>query len=89
MVSAKIQTPKYSTAENFNVIFARDGATKIRIIKEISPPMKENTTPVPSAFAASPFFAIGAPSKQVAIEEEVPGIFNRIAEINPPDIPPI
>ena len=33
--------------------------------------------------------AIGAPSKVVASEEGVPGILSRIAEINPPEIPPM
>ena len=32
---------------------------------------------------------IDFPSKQVATEEGVPGIFNRIAEIKPPEIPPM
>jgi len=31
---------------------------------------------------------MGPPSNTVATEEGVPGIFNKIAEINPPDVPP-
>ena len=52
-------------------------------------PMNENTTPTPNALAACPFSAKGRPSKQVATEDGVPGIFNSIAEIKPPEIPPI
>ena len=52
-------------------------------------PMAEYKIPAPSAFPASPLSAIGPPSNTVAMEEGVPGIFNKIAEINPPEIPPM
>ena len=42
-----------------------------------------------SALPASPRAAIGCPSKQVATDAGVPGILSRIAEIRPPDVPPI
>src|SRR5699024_9678885 len=42
-----------------------------------------------NALLAYPFCDIGYPSNVVAIEEGVPGIFISVAEINPPDIPPI
>jgi hypothetical protein len=32
---------------------------------------------------------MGEPSKQVAMEEEVPGMLMRMAEIRPPEIPPM
>ena len=51
-------------------------------------PIKENTTPTPKAFPACPFAAKGVPSNVVAIEDGVPGIFNKIAATNPPEIPP-
>ena len=44
--------------------------------------------PTPNALPASPRSAIGAPSKVVATEEGVPGIFSRMAEIRPPEVPP-
>ena len=44
--------------------------------------------PTPIALPASPRLAIGAPSKQVATEEGVPGMLIKIAEIRPPDTPP-
>ena len=53
------------------------------------PPMNENTIPIPKAFPASPLSTIGYPSKVVAMEAAVPGIFNSIAEIKPPEAPPI
>ena len=86
---AKRHTPKYSMAENFRVICATEGATNISTRKENRPPRKENTTPVPRALPASPFLAMGEPSKQVAMEEEVPGMLMRMAEIRPPEIPPM
>jgi len=44
--------------------------------------------PMPKALPPSPFSAIGPPSKVVATEEGVPGIFNKIAEIRTPEVPP-
>jgi hypothetical protein len=52
-------------------------------------PRKLNRMPVPSALPAWPRSAMGAPSKRVATDEGVPGILIRIAEIKPPEIPPI
>ena len=52
-------------------------------------PKKENTTPVPNALPASPLSAMGFPSKQVATEEGVPGMLSRMAEIRPPEMPPM
>ena len=59
MVSATKQIPKFSAGVNFSAISARDGAQKVKTIKEKMEPMAENTMPRPSAFIASPFFAIG------------------------------
>ena len=52
------------------------------------PPTKEVKMPMPMALPASPLSAIGPPSNTVAMEEGVPGIFSRMAEIRPPDMPP-
>ena len=52
-------------------------------------PKKEKTIPTPKAFPANPFLANGCPSRQVAMDAGVPGMFSRIAEISPPEIPPI
>ena len=45
--------------------------------------------PTPRARPASPFSAMGPPSNTVEMEEGVPGIFKRMAEISPPEMPPI
>ena len=89
IVRAKKQIPKFSAGVNFSATSASSGAQKVRMRKEKMEPIAENTIPTPRAFIASPFFAIGCPSKQVAMEDAVPGIFSRIAEIRPPEIPPI
>ena len=89
MVSAKKQIPKFSAGVNFSAMSANSGAQKVRMMKEKMEPIAENTIPRPRAFIASPFFAIGCPSKQVAIEDAVPGMFSKIAEIRPPEIPPM
>ncbi len=89
MVSAKKQIPKFSAGVNFRAMSAKDGAQKVRMMKEKMEPRAENTIPKPRAFIASPFFAMGWPSKVVAMEEAVPGMFSRIAEIRPPEIPPM
>jgi hypothetical protein len=53
------------------------------------PPKTETMTAVPKARDASPFLVIGCPSRTVAAAEGVPGIPKRIAETDPPVIPPI
>ncbi len=85
----KIASAQYSYAWNFSAKLHSTGDSTISRIRPMIVPMKENTTPVPSAFPASPLSAIGFPSKQVATEEGVPGIFSRMAEIRPPEIPPM
>ena len=56
---------------------------------EKSVPMKEKNVPMPRALPASPLSHIGCPSKHVATEAGVPGIFKRMAEIRPPEQLPI
>ena len=53
------------------------------------PPMAEQISWMPRALPASPLLAMGLPSKQVATEEGVPGMFSRMAEIRPPEMPPM
>lgn len=88
-VSENMVTVKYSHAPNLIVMLARGGAIKIIAAIPRTVPINEKTTPTPSALPPSPLSANGRPSKQVAIEEGVPGIFNKIADTKPPDIPPI
>ena len=54
----------------------------------IRPPTKEVRIPTPRALPASPLSAMGPPSNTVAMEDAVPGIFSRMAEIRPPEMPP-
>ena len=61
----------------------------IRAIRPKMVPRNEKKMPVPSAFAPSPLRAMGAPSNAVTIEAGVPGIFSRIEETRPPEIPPM
>lgn len=67
---------------------ASSGEIVTSMIKPKIVPTKENTTPTPRALPASPFAAIGAPSKVVAMEDGVPGIFSRMAATRPPEMPP-
>ena len=68
---------------------ARAGERKIKMTVENRVPIKLNTMPTPRALAPCPFIVSGWPSKQVATEEGVPGMCIRIAEIRPPEIPPM
>ena len=87
--SEKIASAQYSKGPNLIATDARSGEIIIRSPTPISVPTSEKVTPVPRAFAPRPFSAIGLPSKQVATDDGVPGIFKSIAEIRPPEIPPI
>jgi len=88
-VSEKIAMPKYSCGPKLSAALASQGAMKISAAMLNMVPRKENTTPTPSALAPSPFSIIGPPSKVVAIEDGVPGILSRIAEIRPPEVAPM
>lgn len=89
IVSAKNEMPKFSAGVNFRAMSASSGAQKVSTRKENTEPRKENTMPYPRALPASPFFAMGCPSKQVAMDDAVPGMLSRMAEIRPPEIPPM
>ncbi len=49
-----------------------------------NPPTPEAKAAVTSACSALPFLVNGKPSKVVAIAEGVPGVFIRMADIEPP-----
>ena len=65
------------------------GAMNMSRTVENTVPRKLNTTPTPRALAACPFLTMGWPSKQVATLEGVPGMCSRMAEMRPPEMPPI
>ncbi len=79
---------KNSHDANFSARLVKRGVnvrTKITLIK-----VPRKLEPVARNIARPPFpcFAIGYPSKAVAAEAGVPGIFNRIADWHPPEIAP-
>ena len=59
MLSARIDTEKYSKFPKVRAIFATWGATNIRATELNRPPMKEANIPMPRARPGSPFCAIG------------------------------
>jgi hypothetical protein len=55
---------------------------------EIVPATNEPIAAAASAAPARPFFAILKPSSVVAIDPDSPGVFSRIAVVEPPYMPP-
>ena len=53
------------------------------------PPKTDTITAVPSAMDALPCLVIGWPSSTVAAADGVPGMPRRMAETEPPVMPPI
>ena len=89
MLIPNIAKAKYSALENCNASFANCGE---RIIKQSElkiPPDKLANVDSPSArpgcFRVT---AMGYPSKVVAADAGVPGVFSKIAEIEPPYMAP-
>jgi len=90
IVKANTIKEKYSHGPNFRAILATWGAKVIKTTIPINEPRNEAEIPIINASPGFPFFiAIGYPSNVVATADGVPGIPNRIAEIKPPDKPPI
>ena len=89
IVSEKTATEKYSAGPKSKHTFASNGLMNINASIPRIEPMNEYRIPTPNARPASPFSAIGPPSNTVEIDEGVPGIFRSIAEMSPPDIPPM
>ena len=75
---------KYSGALKRSAKSAKIGATAINTMVLINPPIKEATAAMLNAFAAKPLMAMVCPSNTVAAEAGVPGVFNKIAAIEPP-----
>ena len=79
---------KYSQYPNFREKVAMGPEIRTSTRPPIRPPIREANVPRTSALEGWPALAMGAPSKQVTIEDGVPGIFSRMAEIRPPEIDP-
>src|SRR5699024_1951837 len=88
-VKANIVIAKYSSGPNSSATLARGGERSINAIMLTRPPVNDAIIDIPSALPACPFCAIGYPSNVVEILDGVPGRFNRIAGIIPPETPPI
>ena len=75
---------KYSDGPNFSAISASGGANIATISVATQPAKNEPMAAVASATPARPCRAIWYPSRQVTTDEDSPGRFTRIAEVEPP-----
>ena len=73
----------------FSTNFEIGPINKNRIPYPMRTPMQDDPKAIPKAVLCCPFRDIGYPSNDVAIDEDVPGIFIRIAGILPPKLPPV
>ena len=53
-------------------------------MQDMIPPQNEAMVDTPMALPPSPFFAIGLPSRVVMMAAGVPGMFSRMALMEPP-----
>ena len=84
IVSPNNANEKYSGALNLSANLARYGEIVTNAKQLINQPITEAIVEALRAFAACPFFTKGYPSKHVAAEAGVPGVFKSIADIEPP-----
>jgi hypothetical protein len=80
---------KYSKGPNFSAARAIKDANEIMKITPTIPPKKDEKSPRLSARPDFPCLLMGCASKQVVIEEGVPGMLSNVAEMNPPETPPM
>ena len=80
---------QYSNGPKETAKSASGGARNTRTILPMTPPTRDAKMPVARALPASPRRVMGVPSKQVAMEDGVPGMFSNIADKSPPEIPPV
>ena len=89
ILSPNTASAKYSGFENFSATDASIGEKMIKQIALKIPPNVEPNVDKPSARPGCfNFVAIGYPSRVVATDAGVPGVFKRIAEMDPPYIAP-
>jgi len=86
--SPKIARAKYSGAPKLSATLLKRGEIQNNIIDEKIPPKVDAIVDIPSALPASPLRFMGYPSKVVAAELAVPGVFIKIAVIDPPYMAP-
>ena len=80
----KMANQKNSHDWNWRAIFPRSGVKKAKQNSPKTVPRKDDVVARPMAGPASPRWAIGKPSRQVAALAGVPGMFSRIADRLPP-----
>ncbi len=79
---------KYSAGPNSSASLTIAGATKVRASVAMVPAMKDPMAAVASACAPLPCRAIAWPSMAVTMLPDSPGVFSRIAVVEPPYIAP-
>ena len=76
---AVLEYPDRDLTLVYSATLANGGANSRRLTPPTMPPMTEAEVASDTANPPSPRFAIGNPSKVVAIADGVPGVFTRIA----------
>jgi hypothetical protein len=88
VVSARIMSAKYSAGPNSSASLTSKGATKVSAMVAMVPATNEPIAAVASAWAPRPWRAMAWPSMAVTIEPDSPGVFSRIAVVEPPYMAP-
>ncbi len=88
-VKPKTASQKYSTGPNASATLASGGAKISKKSAPTRPPTTDARQARVMARSPSPRFAIGNPSKVVAMADGVPGVLSKIAEYAPPYIAPV
>ena len=85
---ASSMSTKISGEPNVSAISASGGANRVNSTTEMVPPTNDAVAAATSAWSASPFKAMGRPSKVVATAVEAPGMPSMIEEMAPPYMAP-
>ena len=88
IVRPKMPSQNFSADMNFSASCASSGEKKYSEMQLSRPPQKELQQAVASALPARPCSVIWYPSIAVAADAGVPGVWMRMAEIDPPKMAP-
>ena len=93
VMAPQIRIPKMDKRKNSQLVNIKDIAVRSGVRERtkttlIMVPIQEEVVATKIARPPFPLFANGNPSKAVAAEAGVPGIFRRIADWQPPDTAP-
>ena len=86
-VSPSTAIRNISAGPNHSATPASDGASNSSVSPLIKPPVTDANVAIRMASTARPCRVSSYPSREVAADAEVPGIFNKIAENDPPKMP--